>query len=372
MGGPANPVRILVVDDSAQNRAVLAATLEDEGHQLILCTSGPAAITAFESEKPDLILLDVNLPGTNGHEVCTRIRSLPAGTETPILFLTSQRDADAVDATLSAGGDDFLTKPVRPAELILRIRTALELKRTTAELRAHYDLVTRLQLQKEQLTGFVVHDLKNPVNSLDLHAQVLLRDTGLSEAARRSVLHIRNEARVLDRLISNLLDISRGEEGRLILQRSELDVSTLAAVAFDVFELSARAKNVTLVKRVEPISMLADPDAMRRILENLLENAIRHTPEGSSVELSVRATPAEVEIRVSDAGPGVPVELRERIFDRFFQVESEQEPTRGAQGLGLTFVKVAVEAHGGTVEALDSPTGAVFLIQLPRDSSASD
>lgn len=372
MGRANTSPRILVVDDNAQNRALVEATLEDEGYESILCASGEAGITAFQSQAPDLVLLDVNMPGLNGYEVCKEIRSMPSGADTPIVFLTAQRDVGTLDTALAAGGDDFLTKPVQPAELVLRIRAALELKRTTAELREHYELVrrqrtdmTRLQIQKEQLTGFVVHDLKNPVNTLDLHAQVLLRDKSLSEHARKSVLHIRDEARVLTRLISNLLDISRGEVGQLVVQREKLDLEALVTEVLDAFELRARSKNVKLEKRLEPVSARADADAMRRVLENLLENAIRHTPEDSRVEVAIRQRVGAAELRVTDAGPGIPPDARQKVFDRFFQVERGVAGTRGGQGLGLAFVKLAVEAHAGTIEVLDAAPGAVFVILVP-------
>ena len=168
-------------------------------------SSGEEGIRAFETEQPDCVLLDVRMPGIDGFAVCARIRALPGGAETPIVFLTALRDVDTFDRALRAGGDDFLTKPVRPTELVVRVQAALELRRMSAELREHYELVRkqrddlmRLQLQKERLTAFVVHDLKNPVNSMDLHAQVLLRDPELPASARESVQHIR-ERRALAR-----------------------------------------------------------------------------------------------------------------------------------------------------------------------------
>src|SRR4029077_7614649 len=134
--------------------------------------------------------------------------ALPGGAETPILFLTALRDVDTFDEALKAGGDDFLTKPVRPTELVVRVQTALKLRRTSVELRDQYaalktqrDELMRVQLQKERLSAFVVHDLKNPVNSMDLHAQVLLRDKSLSPEARRSATQICAEARQLARMI---------------------------------------------------------------------------------------------------------------------------------------------------------------------------
>ena len=214
--------KILVVDDIAENRALAKATLEDEGYEVVLAATGEEGIRAFEEEHPDCVLLDVKMPGTDGLAVCARIRSLPGGLDVPIVFLTAMRDVETFDRALHAGGDDFLTKPVRPTELVIRVQAALKVRRMSAELREHYGLVRsqrddlmRVQLQKERLTAFVVHDLKNPLSAMDLHAQLLLLDPALSQDSRSSVQSIREGARSLLRLILNLLDISKSEEGQL-------------------------------------------------------------------------------------------------------------------------------------------------------------
>jgi two-component system sensor histidine kinase/response regulator len=185
-----SPPKVLVIDDNEQNRELARAALEAEDMNVIVATGGDEGVVLFERATPDCVLLDVRMPGLDGFGVCERIRALPGGADTPIIFLTALRDVDTFDRALRAGGDDFLTKPVRPTELIVRVQGALKLRRLGAELRDHYDVIRRqrddmmrLQLQKERLTSFVVHDLKNPVNALDLHAQMLCR-TRISPRAR--------------------------------------------------------------------------------------------------------------------------------------------------------------------------------------------
>ena len=149
---------ILVVDDNAENRALAQATLEDEGYQVRLAQSGEEALRLIQERAPDCVLLDIRMPGMDGFTVCARIRSLPHGQLTPVIFLTALRDVDVFDRALRAGADDFLTKPIRPTELTVRVQTALKLGRMNAELREHYELVRkqrddlmRLQLQKDQM-----------------------------------------------------------------------------------------------------------------------------------------------------------------------------------------------------------------------------
>ncbi|MCL2776475.1 MAG: hybrid sensor histidine kinase/response regulator [Polyangiaceae bacterium] len=365
---------ILVVDDNEANRSLARNTLEDEGYCVVLATSGAGGIDAFEREHPDCILLDVRMPDIDGFNVCERIRVLPYGKETPILFLTALRDVDTFDRALAAGGDDFLTKPVRPTELVVRVQTALKLRRMSVELRDHYELLKhqrddllRLQLQKERLMAFVVHDLKNPVNAMDLHAQLLLRDQGISSSARTTVTRIRSEAQKLSRMILNLLDVSKADEGKLSARPSSLDLAPLVGEVFSELGPTAAARNVVLACAIEPSRVHADEDLLRRLLTNLVENAIRHAPRGSTVNVKASVSAAGAELRVIDCGSGIAAEMHDKIFDPFVRLELDDGPaSRSSRGLGLAFCKLAAEAHNGRIWVEDGAPGAVFCVELPN------
>jgi len=373
MSQPTSPIKILVVDDQEQNRAFARAALEDEGYEVLSAASGEEGIELYRAHAPDCVLLDVRMPGLDGFATCARIRELPHGAETPIVFLTAQRDLDTFDAALRAGGDDFLTKPVRPTELLLRVQASLKLRRAHQSNREYVELtrqqrddVMRLQLQKERLMGFVVHDLKNPVSNIDLQAQLLVRDR-LSPDAREAGAHIREEVRALMRLLLNLLDLSKSEEGRLVPARTAVDLASLLGDVCDALAGRARAREISLRQVVSAPSVNADPDLLRRVLENLLENALRHAPPNSVVTVSASRRPGAIELGVADAGPGVPPAHREAIFDRFVQVDKpEQAANRSGRGLGLAFCRLAVEAHGGRIWVEDAQPGALFLLSIPH------
>ncbi len=365
---------ILVVDDNAANLALASASLDEDDYRVVTVSSGEAALREFDAHRPDCVLLDVRMPGMNGFEVCAKIRSLPSGADTPVVFLTAQRDVDTFDAALRAGGDDFLTKPVRPTELVLRVQAALRLGRLNAENREYFGLakrqrddLMRLQLQKERLTAFVVHDLKNPVGNIDLQAQLILRDADLSPRAREMATGIRGETRSLMRLIMNLLDIAKSEEGRLSPTLASVDLEQLVSDVFDASSAAAKARNIALERRLDVSRWSADGDLLRRVLENLVDNALRHSPEDSTIRLATELEEGKFVLRITDQGRGVPVEMRDRIFDPFVQVESNDRSTsRSGRGLGLAFCRLAVQAHGGRIWVEEATPGAVFCLSLPH------
>ena len=360
--------KILVVDDNAPNRQLAQATLEDEGYRVVLAVNGEEAVSLFEREAPDCILLDVRMPGVDGPTACQRIRALPGGHDTPVVFLTAQRDVDTFDRALSAGGDDFLTKPVQPSELLLRVQAALKLRNAKAQLAEHYGIVRkqrddlmRLQLQKERLSQFLVHDLKNPLGTLDLCAQMLLRDRELPERSRVTVQRMRDEVRTLLHMLLNLLDISRSDEGGLVARKETIVLQSMFDQVLHDFDLKAQAANITMAAVSDAANVTGDSSLLLRVLENLVENAVRHAPEHSRVQLTAANRDDFVEIRVTDQGVGIAPELREKIFEPFVQLEhGERTIQRNGRGLGLTFCRVAVEAHGGRIWIEDANPGAAI------------
>ena len=371
-GGDPMPERrpnvVLVVDDNAANRALAQATLEDEGYRVLLAGSGEDGVAAFLRDQPDCVLLDIQMPGMDGVTACRRIRESPGGADVPIVFLTAQRDVDTFDRAQLAGGDDFLTKPVRPAELVLRLEAAMKLHRISLErnelielLRRQRDDVMRLQLQREQLIAFLVHDLKNPVHAIKLNSELIGRDQALARRSQSAAASIKSDSESLLRMIMNLLDLSKADEGRLVPVRQPIAIAELTAEIAGAMAPRAHSAEVEIVAEVAPQTIHADPDLIRRVLENLIDNAIRHAPAETRVRISSAAHGATVELRVADAGPGVPAALRDRVFERF--VQGDAGP-RGSRGLGLAFCKLAIEAHGGAIWIEDAQPGAIFCIRL--------
>jgi two-component system, sensor histidine kinase and response regulator len=360
---------ILVVDDILENRELARDTLESEGYRVALATDGERAIEVAAHDDPDCILMDIRMPKLDGIAAAERIRKLPAGAGIAIIFLTAQRDVTNFDRALAAGADDFITKPYRPSELVVRVQTAMRLRRLTtehselvAEMKTQRDLLMRLELQKEQLIAFLVHDFKNPVHAIDLHAERLLRKPGDAARTTDAATRIKDEARTLLRLITNVLDVSKGDELSLAPTRQTVAARELVDSAVEELSVRAIACGVQLETQITTETLVVDADLMRRVLANLIDNAIRHAPEGSVVRVSVDATEAGVELTVADAGSGIPAAERASVFDKF---QRGGAPGGTNRGLGLAFCKLAVEAHGGRISIEDASPGALFRVTLP-------
>jgi signal transduction histidine kinase len=366
---------ILVVDDGEASRALAQNALEGAGYRVVLARGGAEGLAAFERERPDCVLLDIPMPDLDGYVVCEQIRALSHGGGTPVLLLAALRGVDGFDRMLHAGGDDFVTKPICPAELVARVQSALRGCRLNIERRESYELLEherdglqRRQLQQRRLMAFVVHDLKNPVHAMDLHAQVLQREPGLPATASESVRHIRAEARQLHRMILNLLDISKADEGGLTPKRCRVDLPPLVKDVLSELGMSAEGRRVGLRSEIHAQRIHADEDLLRRTLTNLLENAIRYAPSETSVTVTAAPLAGWTEVRVLDGGRGVAPEMRERVFDPFVRLDAGTAGSveRSGRGLGLAFCKLAVEAHGGQIWVEDARPGAAFCVRFPE------
>lgn len=364
---------ILVVDDQSSNRELARRTLIDEGHRVLMATSGAEALALWEHIVPDCVLLDIRMPDMDGFEVCKRLRALPGGKATPILFVTGLRDLDTFERVLAAGATDYLTKPIQPSELLLRVQTALRLRQVSAErdelyqlLRQQRDGLQRAMLNNEQLSAFLIHDLKNPVSGMKVASHLILADGQVSPRTREIAQQIGEGADTLLRMITNLLDIAKSEEGRLTTSPTRLELAEVVAEALSTVSFQAGIRRIELQSTLAVPTLTADPGLLRRVIENLVENAIRHAPRGTVVTIAALDDGDGVLLQVRDLGPGVPPELREAIFGRF--VQAVPNHARAERGLGLAFCKAAVEAHGGRVWVEEGAPGAVFCARLPNVS----
>lgn len=369
------PSCILVVDDNLQNRLVAEGHLTAAGYGVVQAESGEQALEKFEAHHCDLVLLDVRMPGLDGFATLAALRRLPRGADVAVIFLTALDDSTTHERALMAGVDDYLTKPLRAPEMLMRVRSLLRVGHAMRELRASHALVSqqrdellRARDLRRQLTAFIVHDLKSPLSMIMAATEAVQRRVSAPGVEKLQI--VQRAASNMGRMVHNLLDIARSEDGRLVPQATPFDIRQLV----DDLLHSLRGThgewhaNIALeahYRLTEPRAV-ADPELLRRVLENLLDNALRYSPTEARIDVTVTRSERELQLVVADQGPGIAPEQRERIFEMYVRLD-RTNPERVGHGLGLVFCRLAVEAQGGRIWVTSGRDGhgAAFHVCLP-------
>jgi len=363
--------RILVVDDHEPNRLLLEDLLEPQGYQVILAEDGEEAIRLVAESQPDLVLLDVMMPGQNGLEVCRRLRVDPETGSLPIILVTALAEREHRLQGIDAGANDYLTKPIDRAELLLRVRNALHLRKLHAELAAQYQQLKDLEELRDSLVHMIVHDLRSPLTGIVLYLGALIEEIQ-DPAILADLEALSGNVRHLTDMVSNVLDVSRFEADAMPLSRTAVDLAALVAEAIRSLGVVRRRATVNLCPPPEHLVCSGDRDVLKRVVANLVDNALKFTPTGGEVRVEVKHGAAGPEVRVTDTGPGIPAEYHDKIFEKFGQVRGGTLTGFRSSGLGLTFCKLAVEAHGGRIGvASEIGKGSTFWLALPEPDAVA-
>jgi signal transduction histidine kinase len=382
--------RVLIVDDERRNSELLKVLLAPEGYTLLTASSGEDALALLADQLPDLILLDVMMPGMDGYQVATRIKQNPATNNIPVIMLTALDDRNARMLGLSAGAEDFLTKPVDRAELCVRVRNLLRLKAYGDKLRiAHADLAVALTEASEarlmaehannaktQFLRAMSHELRTPLNAISGYTEILeMGIRGIVNPAQvKDLGRIKRASAYLLRLINDVLTIAR-LEGARPLHLISIAVNPVLSEVESLCILQAKANGLELVVSESGHEMFAMADAERfqQILLNLVTNAIKFTPKGGSISLTADDDAGLARVRVKDTGVGVRMLDIERVFEPFVQIDRHlTSDTQQGVGLGLSISRELARAMSGdlTLESVEG-VGSTFTLTLPIASDIS-
>ncbi len=342
------PPNILVVDDTPANLHLLVALLSEHGHKVRPVTSGELALRAARASAPDVILLDVAMPGMDGYEVCRRLKADEKLQDIPVIFLSAHTELEDRIRAFEAGGVDYISKPFRVEEVMARVNAHVTIRRQREQLASSYRQLRELERMRDTLTHMVAHDMRSPLLALNLSIDCV----GAYLAAGKAGLvpPVLDNARLalqnLIRLVTQMLDVSRLESGEMRLTLADTEVAPLLAEAAGVLKPAAGARRL-LVEGGQGVTFRVDKDLIHRVITNLLANAIKFTGESGTVVLRSVSEGARTRIEVQDDGAGIVAADQKRIFEKFGQVDGEKR--HAGYGLGLAFVRMAVEAHGGIV-----------------------
>jgi two-component system sensor histidine kinase/response regulator len=354
---------ILIIDDQEDNLALLETVLLPQGFRVLTADSGAKGLALAKARKPDLILLDLAMPGMDGFAVLEALKSDPLTRLTPVIVLTANyREAAMVQRGFELGATEYLTKPIKMDELLVRLHTTLRLARAEQEL----DNLRR------GFSAMLVHDLRAPMDGVKLAIAVLTRQ----EPADSPRLELLKDATLaldgMGRLVDDLLHVHQLETAMQVTHPRNLDLEKSLDTFVRPFRGLAEAKgvNVIIEHPAGPLRVFADAPLLERVMDNLISNALKFTEVG---EIRVRSVQEGdfARISVADTGPGIAEEALPRIFDRFYHVARRQATRQGGFGLGLAFCEGAIKAMGGAI-GVDSKVGqgSTFWFTIPHLASS--
>ncbi len=359
---------ILVVDDTAANLGLLCGILKERGYKARPVLGGEFALQAAAASPPDLILLDIDMPGMTGFEVCERLKANPALGDIPVIFVSALTEVAAVVRGFSVGGVDYITKPFQFEEVHARVATHLELRKKRRELQESYDRLRELEQLRDSLVHMIIHDMRSPLTALIGNLEFLKGDLAghINGQSMEDIDQALSGGKRLNRMANDLLDVSRLEAGRMPLLPRECDLAEVIRSAIVGFMGLAADRDIRFEPTC-PLLVSCDEGLIRRVAENLISNGLKHKSAGHTLHVSLAVLDQEVRVAVEDDGPGIPAGYREKIFEKFGVVQARHEQEYHSVGLGLAFCKLAVEAHSGRI-GVDSEEGkgSTFWFTLPR------
>ena len=364
--------KILVVDDDRLNLRILGGILRGEGYVLAEGDSGERALELYEQFRPNLVLLDVMMPGIDGFETCRQLKKIHGDKCAPVIFITAKNESDDVVEGLGAGGADYLPKPFKAKEVLARIRSHLQNQSLVEQQKSLVQQLSRANAEKNKFLGMAAHDLRNPLASIRGLAEFLREGVAGPLTADQldliGTIHGASQS-MLD-LVNELLDVATIEAGELKLHLENHRLAELISKSIALTNMEA-AKKKTVVRFTPPAdapAFMLDAAKIRQVVDNLLSNAVKYSPPGSTITVTLKAEAEDgtCTFAVLDQGPGIPAGESDMLFKDFSRLSVRPTGGEKSTGLGLAICRKIVDAHRGTIMAENLPTrGSEFRVILP-------
>ncbi|HUI89376.1 MAG TPA: hybrid sensor histidine kinase/response regulator [Anaerolineales bacterium] len=363
---------ILIIDDEPALLLGLAARIRRHGYTVVTATDGSDGFRKAKESMPDLIISDIMMPPPNGFELRRLLSLEPALASIPFIFLTARSSAEDRVGGLRDGADDYITKPFETEELFARIeavfrRVQLEQARGREEMRAIAE--KDMEKLKHEILQNYHHELRTPLTNILMPLELATnhRFDNPEEQSRFLKIALSNADR-LESLVSDLILLSNMDQGNLNLIRQAVDLHAQLVVPVQKRLERYKNKNLNLILDCpEQGTLLAPRYEFTRSIVHLVDNAFKFSPENGNVRLTVASgSKGGATILVQDEGPGIPADLREKVFERFYQISQGDNREHDGLGVGLTIARAVFRGLGGTVEIMDSPKGCKVRAWLPE------
>ncbi len=346
---------ILIVDDTPANLGVVADYLEGYGFEIRITRSGEKALQRAKLAQPDIILLDVMMPGIDGFETCRRLKADEVTKNIPVIFMTGLVNPEDKVKGFEVGGVDYVTKPLYQKEVLARITTHLRIRNLTCSLQQSNQELAALNATKDKFFSIVAHDLRGPFHPLLSVSELLstIPSTTPHSEIQEMGKNVHQTAKGVYNLLENLLQWSQLERGRISYKPIQLDLRKIVVQNINLFAKNAAAKGITLQSTVvKEAFVYADENMLDIVIRNLVSNALKFTPINGRVTISAKLdseTPEFAEVSVLDTGVGIAHENLHKLFRLETHHTTEGTAREKGTGLGLILCREMVEKNGGQI-----------------------
>jgi signal transduction histidine kinase len=393
--------RVLHIEDDPRNRLLVRKLLAADGHEVIDATDGLEGVRTALTMRPDLVLVDLNIPGLDGYEVTLRLRGEPSLRGVPIVAITAEGDRDT---SFAVGCDGFIQKPIDARSFPSLVRRYLSghrepytssadatgerlrlqshrivthLEQRLAELSAANERLREVERLRTEFYRNISHELATPMTPIVGYIRMLLDEElgPINKPQNKAMRAMDDCVRRLRATLDNLIDVTGLETGKMRFFHREYDFLDTLRRALAAYADAFAERQLTLLEEMPrgPLPAYGDSDRLGRAMSQMLDNACKFTPEGGIVGVRVRVLDAHYEVLVADSGGGVPPERADRVFDPFYQVDGSPTRAHGGVGVGLAIARRVARGLGGDIKLASGATvegmyltGAAFELTVAK------
>jgi len=360
---------VLVVDDNKENLRVVSSYLKGKGYQIALSLNAENAYSVLQSNRVDLILLDVMMPGEDGYTFCRRIKAEEAMREIPVIFLTARTDTEDLLEGFAAGGVDYITKPFRRDELLARVRNHVDLARAKRDILEQAEIIRQINRTRDRIYSVISHDIKAPFANISMMVSMLAEGylNPASDDFKEIIENLNYSTRETYTLLENLLQWTRAQTEKIESHPEQCNLAELVEHSLNFIALNATRKQIQIQTDIPAdISLYVDKHMLRSVFRNLLSNAIKFTHPGGTVSILAKREKEGISVVVNDTGLGMNGAQLDRLFHaNQFQTTAGTQNEKGS-GLGLHLVHEFTHRNGGTISVTSEPgKGTQFALHFP-------
>ena len=363
--------KLLVVDDVQTNVLLLNALLGKEGYGILVANNGQEALEVIRNENPDLILLDVMMPGMDGFEVAERLKSEEFRCEIPIIFLTALDDTQSIVNGFKLGVGDFISKPFRKEELMVRIKHQLSLVAARRIIEEKNEELRKTIAGRDKMYSVIAHDLRSPMASMKMLLNTIMMSVEKDNIDPDifDMLEMSNKtSEEVFSLLDNLLKWTKSQLGKLTVIPQKLDISGLADGVVEVMNSVAEVKHIKLIRTDhESFFVYVDIEMIKSILRNLISNAVKFSNPDSEIKVGIKAEDGKVIVSVTDSGKGIKKEDQHKLLKDSTHFTTYGTNSEEGSGLGLLLCRDFARKNGGELWfESEENLGSVFSFSLPQ------